>query len=463
MDVQHYPRARDTIVDFIVGGKDMIGHGSLMFNSCLSTFRGISLSALGSAIGKVGFKNITTYSVIRKKFGLPMEEFDGVEENLAKIGGYTYMLESIRNLTLTAFNMGYNSGIITAMAKCSITELSRKIINAAMDVSGSRATMLGANNYLARLYQSIPISIAMDGSNNLLKNTMIFQVGSIKCHPFLTAELEAVDTNNVKMFDQHFLAHISYALSNFAKMVLHSCSNKIFCLGFKHQLINKHFKKYCKNLSFFSIVLSCLVELSFLKYGVSLKQNERLSSRLVDVWSYIYMGCAVVKYHSKNTIDSDDVVFATWCLQKCLHEIQQSIIKVLQNFSNKFLAKILAFIIFPFGKNYEAPNDISEHSISNIMIKNTAIRTRLLSGSYIASDDRWEVAFKKMLNIAVLSKKIDLAEKSGVIPKNIDLDLTINMAVQEKILTELEANLIKEAELAVNDAMKVDEFSVNNL
>lgn len=444
--------------DFIIGGKDMIGHGNLMINHCLAIFRGSALTSIGSAIGKSIFKNITAYSVIRQKFGLSIAEFNGTDGGLAKIGVYAYMLNAMRHFSLTALNMADNSEILAAMAKCCITDLARKIINIAMDISGDRANMLGVNNPLASIYQSIPINITIEGSNNSLRHSIIFQSGAVKCHPFLAAEIESLENNNLNIFDQHYCSHISYALSNFAKMILHSCSNKIFCL----QKTASSLKKYCRDLSFFSLVLSCLVELAILQHGTLLKSNERLATRLVDLWSHIVMGSAVIKYHNKNLADADEQIMATWCLQKCLYDIQQTIIKILQNFSNKFLVKILTkiltMIIFPFGKKYQAPNDIIEHTISNIILNNISIRTRLLTGSYMATDDNLEIAFKKMLNIATFAKKINLAEKSGVIPKSIDLESTLNMAVQERILTELEANLIREAELAANNAMTVSEI-----
>ena len=178
----------------------------------------------------------------------------------------------MRNFTLTALNMGYNSGILTAMAKCCITELSRKMTNIVMDIYSVRANMLGPNNFLAKIYQSIPMNMAINGTNNFLKQSMIFQSGVIINHPFLAAEIGSLETNNIEMFDQHCFSHISYMLSNFAKMVLHNFSNKIFCFHGSNLEINKDFKKHCRHLSFFSYVLSCLVELSIFQYGVLLKR-----------------------------------------------------------------------------------------------------------------------------------------------------------------------------------------------
>ncbi len=454
-------------LEFIIGGKDMIGLGDQMLSYCLAVSRGISLTSIGAAISKLIFKNISAYSVISKKFGLPIIDFNGTDSGIAKIFGYSYMIESMRLLTLTAFEKGYNSGVLNAISKCCITDLGREMINIVMDINGGKASVLASDNYLSEIYQNIPMTIIMDGSNNLLKNKMIFQSAIIKCHPFLGPTIEALQSFDVKLFDQHFFNYISYVLSNFAKMILHACSNKIFCVFGKHSGISKDFISSVKELNFFSMVLSCLVEISFLQYGLLPTENARVWARLTNILSYISMGCAVIKYHSKNINDPDENIIVEWCIKKCFHEIQHGIFKLLQNFSNQFLAKILGMIIFPFGKKYTSPDDALEYQISNIMLKNTELRSKLINKCYISSDDNLEVAFKKILNTAPLYKKIDLAEKTGIISKNSDLNITLNLAMKEKILTELEVNLIQEAEVAANvafnAALHVDECSINSL
>ncbi len=449
--------------DFILGGKDMIGQGSLMLNQCLSIARGVGLSSLGTAIGKLNFKDITAYYQVSKKSLLPMLDFNATEPRVAKIAGYAYMLDSMYKFTLIGFNMGYNSGILTAMSKCYITEIARKMINILMDVYGNRASLLGINNSLSKIYKTIPSSIVMDGSNNFLQSRMMLQSGVAKCHPFLSSTIQALHSDQVKIFDQHLFAYISYILSNFARMILHAISNKIFCSTTTVTRINKKIKKYCKGLNFFSIVLACLLEVSLFEFGLLFKNNERMSARLTNIWSYISIGCAVIKQHSKNIDDVDENIIVTWCLKNCLYNIQKTIIELLENFPNKMLAKCLSMIIFPFGKKYKSQDDFLTDQIISVINKNTTIRSKLMDNCYMASDDNLEIAFKKILNIAPLSRKIVLAEKSGVIPKNIDLNTSLNLAMQEKILTELEANLIKEAELAIDNALHLDEFNINSL
>ena len=198
-------------------------------------------------------------------------------------------------------------------------------------------------------------------------------------------------------------------------------------------------------------MLACLVELSLFKFNDLLKHNERLSKRLWDIFRHLCMGCAVIKYYKnykkdqdqdqdkyKDKEDSKELYFASWSLQVCLYNIQQAIVELLQNFHNKFLGKLISLLIFPFGKKYKMPDDELEYKISDIITKNSDIRTKLLSGCYIAETDNLEIAFKKLLNIEIL-------EKNNVEPSN---------------LTALENNLIKEEiELAVKNAAVVDEFS----
>ncbi len=113
-----------------------------MLVECLSAGRGISLPALGAAIGHLAAKTTGAYAVVRKQFGMPIGNFEGVAQALGRIGGFTYMLEATRTLTTTALDMGQTPGIVTAIAKYHMTEMSRTVLNDAMDIHAGRGIQL---------------------------------------------------------------------------------------------------------------------------------------------------------------------------------------------------------------------------------------------------------------------------------------------------------------------------------
>ncbi len=407
-------------LDFVVGVKDSFGQNYNEMIDCLSTGKDISFLALSAAINKLCLKNTSAHSVVRTQLGLPIIQFAEVKANLAKVSGYNYMMEAMRNFLLTASfsNCSLEAVII---AKTRIADLSKEVISATTDIYGSNIT-LGIKNHLAISYQNI--------TAKLFSSSILSAIS--KCHPFLQYELEAIESKDVALFDNYFFEHISYALSNFAKVILHVGTNKLFCLG------SRNLNEYGRNLNFFSIVLACLVELSLLKFNALLKHNERLSTLLWDVFSHLCMGSAIIKYHNQNQEDLDDLYFAKWSLQVCLYNLQETIVEILDIFPNKFLSRFISRLIFPFGKKYNMPSKVLGEQISNIITKNSTIRTRLLSGCYIAANDHLEVAFGKILNVESIKQQ----------------------AVERKVLTKSESNLIKEATLAVKNAMVVDEFGV---
>jgi acyl-CoA dehydrogenase len=411
-------------LDFIVGSKELIGQSWNRMIDCLSIGKDMSFLALSVAISKLCLKNISAHSIVRTQMGLPIIQFAKTKANLAKIGGYSYMLDAVRSFVLSPERVKNCPVVVIAMVRDHITEISKKIVDATVDIYGSNVT-LGIKNHLTMSYQ------------NVLASVKIFDVNILqvihKCHPFLQSELEAIKVQDIGLFDHCFFAHISYALSNFAKMLLHIGTNKLFCQT------SEDIEKSCEDLNLFSVMLSCLVELSLLKLDVLLKQNEQLSRRLWDVFRHLCMGCAVIKYYNEgqNKKNPDELYFASWGLQVCLYNIQQATVELLQNFHNKFLGKLIYLLIYPFGKKYKMPNDELEYKISSIVTKNSDIRTKLLSGCYISSTDNLETAFKKLLNIEMLEQN----------------------NLKKETLTELETNLIKEVELAVKNATVIDEFS----
>ncbi|MDF4536132.1 acyl-CoA dehydrogenase family protein, partial [Vibrio parahaemolyticus] len=91
-------RAKDLFVplDFIIGGPKMAGQGWRMLVECLSAGRGISLPALGTAIGHLTARTTGAYGYVRKQFGMSIGKFEGVAEAMGRIGGLTYLLEATR-------------------------------------------------------------------------------------------------------------------------------------------------------------------------------------------------------------------------------------------------------------------------------------------------------------------------------------------------------------------------------
>ena len=161
---QHGPVRGDNVfipIEWIIGGPPMAGKGWGMLMECLAAGRAISLPASAIGGGKLLSYATGAYARVRNQFGVPIGYFEGIEEALARIAGHTYMMDAARSFTVQAIDQGEKPAVASAIIKYHVTELGRKVANDAMDVHGGKTVCLGPKNYLARGYESVPISITL--------------------------------------------------------------------------------------------------------------------------------------------------------------------------------------------------------------------------------------------------------------------------------------------------------------
>ena len=198
--------------DFIIGGTKQAGQGWRMLMESLAAGRSISLPALAAGASKLCSRATGAYARVRKQFKIPIGRFEGVEEALARIGGFTSLIDAARVMTAGALDIGEKPSVISAIIKYHLTERMRLVVNDAMDVQGGSAISMGPRNFLGRVYQAIPISITVEGANILTRSMIIFGQGAIRCHPFVLKELQAANDSDPSRgsaeFDYALFSHI---------------------------------------------------------------------------------------------------------------------------------------------------------------------------------------------------------------------------------------------------------------
>ena len=211
-------------MSWVIGGEQRLGQGWRMLMQSLAAGRAISLPSLGVAGGKMSTMLTGAYARIRTQFDVPIGYFGGIEEPLSRIGGRTYRMDAARLLTLIALDQGEKPGVLSAINKYQLTEGNRQCIIDAMDVHGGKGIIQGPNNYLAHTYQSLPISITVEGANILTRSMIIFGQGAIRAHPCLLKEMNAVtgiaNSQARRKFDNALFTHIGYSLSNAVRSLL---------------------------------------------------------------------------------------------------------------------------------------------------------------------------------------------------------------------------------------------------
>lgn len=450
-------------LDFVIGGQAMLGKGWRMLMECLSTGRSISLPAMASATAKLAYRMTGAYARIRKQFNVPIAQFEGVELVLGRIAGLSYLLEATRAITAKAVDLGLSPAIISAITKYHTTEISRKIINDAMDVHGGKGIQMGPRNYLAGAYLGIPVSITVEGANILTRNLIIFGQGIMRCHPVLLTEIDAMGCEDpeagLKQFDKALVKHLGFLVSNLVRSVFFGVTG---C-----HLMRTHHRgkmaKYAKQISRFSSALALVSDIALLSLGGALKRKENLSARLGDVLSYLYMASCALKTFKDHGEMPEEQAYADWALQHCLYEVQTAFSEFFDNFPIKWLAKILRLTVMPYGKRFKKPSDQLNQALIAEMTQPSVLRDRLTQYCYLPTSEDAAVgcvenAFTKAIAVSEIDKKFKQALKANHIKRYQPFAAQVSQAIEKNVLTTDEGALFITAQAAIADVIAVDTF-----
>ena len=322
-----------------------------------------------------------------------------------------------------------------------------------MDVHGGRSVVMGPRNYLAGAYQGIPISITVEGANIMTRNLLIFGQGSMACHPFVRDELYAVVKQDKDAFGALMWKHAAYFMRNFAKTVCSAWTGGRFITVPESPL-----KRDYQRLSRLSFAFSWLADLSLLTLGGNLKRKERISARLADGMSYLYMAMATLR--SCGDGDEAEQLHAKWAVTYCFHHAQASLIAMCDNFPVRSIGILARYVAFPWGQSMPAPSDKLSQQLSILMSDNNDYRQRMIKSLYLSGNaaeplDKVESAFQLIIQHADLYKKTSDLKRC----KWGNLNALLVEKVNNNELTQLEMDTILLVERARWDAVQVDEFT----
>ncbi len=456
-------RGRDVFVpmDWIIGGQERVGQGWRMLMECLAVGRSISLPAMGAGAGKLCAMTTGAYARVRKQFRTPIGRFEGVEEALARIGGHAYRMEAARLLTATALDLGEKPSVLSAILKYHNTEGMRQAVNDAMDIHGGRGICMGPSNYLARPYRAIPIGITVEGANILTRSMIIFGQGAIRCHPYVLDEMLAASEPDaptaLNRFDHALFRHIGFTISNAVRALV---------LGLTGARLARApatgpTRRYFRQLSRMSAAFALVADVAMLMLGGKLKRREKLSARLGDILSHLYLASAVLKRHEDDDRPAADMAFVAWSVEHSLYEIQTALEGVLANFPSRFVGRLLRLIVLPLGRPYRAPSDRLGSSVARLMLEPSPALDRLLQGTYadVQPDDavgRVLLARQKVLAAEPVERKIFEALGKHV-PAH-DCEPALAAALDAGVISDTEAATVRDAARAVTAVIGVDQF-----
>ena len=455
---------RDVFIpmDWVVGGQDYAGQGWRMLMECLAAGRSISLPASATGTAKIVSLATGAYSRVRTQFKIAIGKFEGVEEALARIGGNTYLMEAARTMTAGAIDLGEKPSVISAIVKYHCTERVRQVVNDAMDVHGGKGICLGPGNYLGRAYQQVPIAISVEGANILTRSMIIFGQGAIRCHPYVLAEIAATrepdPVKAVNEFDAALCGHVSFLTGNLARALWSGLTGGGLLQVDGPVALRSHLKR----LSRLSTAFALMSDFAMLFLGGDLKRREKISGRLADALSALYLASCVAKRYHDDGEPVTDLPFVEWTLQDCAHRAQEALFGVYDNFPVRWAAHLVRVLSFPFGRSYAAPGDRLGHQIAALLMQASPTRTRLGAGAYVPDDEadvigRLEAALRMVPEVEAVETKLRGAIKSGALA-HITPAQRVRAAHAQGILDAHEVDLWQRYERLRRDCIMVDDF-----
>jgi acyl-CoA dehydrogenase len=452
---------------FVIGGPAMVGQGWRMLMECLAAGRSISLPSSNSGMAQMTARAVGAYARVRSQFKMSVGRFEGVEEALTRIGAYTYMMDAVRKMTAGAIDLGEKPSVVSAIAKYHVTERARQVVNDGMDIVGGKGICLGPSNFLGRAYQQLPIGITVEGANILTRSLILFGQGAIRCHPYVLKEMQAAQNPNaeegLRHFDQALFGHIAFTIHHGGGALFKGLTGSHFVSVPRH--VAPETRRYYQQLTRFSSAFAFLADISMLVMGGELKRREKLSARLGDILSMLYLSSATLKRYESEGRQAADAPLMHWAIWDALYKAQQAFDGVIDNFPNRFIGRLLYRIIFPLGRPYAVPSDHIGHQVAKLLIEPSATRDRLTAETYLPQEQSEAIGAIELALAATIAAepadaKIRAAEKKGEfvdLPEANVRDIA-HAAFAAGVVTLTEYALLKRRDELRDIVIQVDDF-----
>ena len=454
-------------LDYVIGGPAMVGQGWRMLMECLAAGRSISLPSSNTGMAQLTARTVGAYARVRSQFKMAIGRFEGVEEPLTRIGAYTYMMDAVRKMTAGAIDLGERPSVVSAIAKYHVTERARQVVNDGMDIVGGKGICLGPSNFIGRAYQQLPIGITVEGANILTRSMILFGQGAIRCHPYVLKEMKSAFNPDARQglrdFDKALFGHLLFTIRH-----------AFGALG--KGLTGSHFvnvpanvapetRRYYQQLTRFASAFAFLSDISMLVLGGELKRREKLSARLGDILSMLYLCSATLKRYESEGRQQADAPLLHWAIWDAMYKAQMAFDGVIANFPVRWIGRMLYRLVFPLGHPYDVPSDRIGHQVAKLLIEPSASRDRLTAEAYVPKVESeavgaLELALAATIAAEPIEAKIRVAEKSGVLADNPEANVRdlAHAAFAAGIVTPAEYTVLKRRNELRDKVIHVDDF-----
>ena len=258
---------------------------------------------------------------------------EGLEEPLARMVENAYVIEAARGVTASMVSRGEKPSVISAIMKYKTTEGMRRSLNDAMDLHGGRGICDGQTNYLMAAYQAMPVAITVEGANILTRSLITFAQGALRSHPYLYKEIQACqdvdEERGLEAFDPAFCGHVAFSLSSAFGAFFHNVTFGLF-----GHVPEKAYgtAEWYRQLWRASRNFAFVADLTVAVLGGGLKTKQKLTGRLADALSELYLLCCVLKRYEDDGKPANDRHIVALAAHNGLFRFQEAMRGTIDNF-----------------------------------------------------------------------------------------------------------------------------------
>jgi acyl-CoA dehydrogenase len=199
-----------------------------------------------------------------------------------------------------------------------------------------------------------------------------------------------------------------------------------------------------------------------LRLGGQLKRKEKLSARLGDVLSQLYLCSATLKRYEDGGRQRGELPLLHWSIQDALYRLQSAFAGLIENFPGGGARSLLWLTAFPLGLRFSPPSDELGHQVAHLLLEPSAVRDCLTNGVFVPSDPeepvaQLEQALRAAIGVEGLYTRIYAAVKEGRIAGRTPDELAA-CAREQGLITREELEALSRAKTLRRAVIMVDDF-----
>ncbi len=260
-------------------------------------------------------------------------------------------------------------------------------------------------------------------------------------------------------FDDAFTSHIGHVLSNGIRAFVYGLTRAAFAPTPRN--CSSDTRHYFKHVSRLSAAFAFLADMSMMAMGGALKRKEKISGRLGDVLSMMYLVSATLKRYEDDGRIREDLPLVRWAVRDALFDAQNAIDQILSNFPVKALARFLRFALFPLGQPFRPPLDARNRECAKLALEPGAARDRLTGLVFVSRQQDATGILEQAFLATVACEPIDRKLREAVRAGRLQIRPGVETAVAARdagILTAEECAQWQRKEALRRNVIKVDDF-----